>query len=169
MRRQKAKMVEGLTGALDDEGVLRLVLFSLDGRRYALYLSKVLRTLRAVDISPLPECPESVLGVINLQGKVIPVFNVRRRFRLPEREMLLSDQLVIANASRRTVGLLVDETTGVIERDSGKIVPPETILPEMPYVQGVIKLDDGLILIHDLDTFLSLDEEEKLAHAMNEA
>ncbi len=146
----------------------RLLVFRIDGQRYALSLSSVKRVVHAVEITPLPKAPDIVMGVINMLGHVIPVFNVRRRFRLPERETALSDHMIIASTSRRTVSLSVERVEGVIESDQRKPVPSADILPEMEYVMGVVRQEDGLVLIHDLDTFLSIDEERKLDAAMKE-
>jgi purine-binding chemotaxis protein CheW len=143
-----------------------LVLFTLDEQRYALILSAVTRVVRAVEITSLPKAPDIVRGVINVQGQVIPVVDIRKRFRLPEREMGLSDQLIIASISRRTVALVVDAVDGVIELSNQEMIPPERILPDTKYVEGVIKLADGLVLIHDLDKFLSLKEDKKLDAAL---
>lgn len=134
----------------------------LDGQSYALRLSSVQRVVHAVEVTPLPKAPEIVLGIINMQGQVIPVFNTRKRFGLPEKEIGIRDQLLIANTSRRTVALLVDSTGGVIECSEQEVVSDETILPGVKYVEGVIKLKDGMIIIHNLDSFLSLEEEKKL-------
>jgi purine-binding chemotaxis protein CheW len=143
-----------------------LVLFTLDEHRYALILSAVTRVVRTVEITPLPKAPDIVRGVVNVQGQVIPVVDIRKRFRLPEREIELSDQLIIANTSRRTVALVVDAVDGVIELSNQEMIPPERILPDTKYVEGVIKLADGLVLIHDLDKFLSLEEGKKLDAAL---
>jgi purine-binding chemotaxis protein CheW len=142
------------------------VVFVLDGQRYALYLSAVERIIRAVEVTPLPKAPEIVLGIINMQGRIIPVVNIRRRFRLPEREMDLSDQLIIANTTKRSVALVVDEARGIIEQAQEEVVPAEVVLPGVKYVEGVVKLEDGMILIHDLDRFLSLEEEKSLDRAL---
>ena len=146
----------------------QLVVFSLDEQRYALYLHAVERVIRAVDVTPLPEAPDIVIGVINLQGQVIPIANIRRRFSLPEREIDLSNQFIIANTSRRTVALVVDTVSEVIEPEKEKVIPAEKITPGMELIDGVIKLEDGMILIHDLDRFLSLEEETLLDQAMEE-
>ena len=76
------------------------VVFTLDGLFYAVSLSAVSRVIRAVEITPLPKAPPIVLGVINLGGRIIPVVNIRKRFLLPERELELTDQLIVACASR---------------------------------------------------------------------
>ncbi len=144
----------------------QLVVFTLDEQRYALYLPVVERVVSAVEVTPLPKTPDIVLGVINIQGKVIPVVNIRKRFGLPEREIDLSDQFVIANTPRRTIALVVDTVNGVIEPAREKLISSENITPGLEHVDGVIKLEDGLILIHDLDRFLSLEEEKKLDNAL---
>ena len=145
---------------------IRLVVFTLDDQRYALRLSAVERVVRAVEVTPLPQAPEIVLGVINVQGQVVPVVNVRRRFGLPEREMGLSDQIILARTFRRAVALVVDAVEGGVACSEGGVSPSEEILPGLAYIEGVLKLEDGMILIHDLDKFLSLDEEKVLDEAM---
>jgi purine-binding chemotaxis protein CheW len=147
---------------------LQLVVFALEDQRYALHLSAVERIVRAVEMTPLPKAPEIVIGVINVQGRIIPVFNIRRRFHLPEREIELSDQLIIANTARRTVALPVDTVDGVIERLSEEVTPADQVLPRIEYVEGIVKLENGLVLIHDLDKFLSIDEGTKLDEALND-
>lgn len=147
-------------------GRIHLVVFTLDDRRYALRLSAVERTFRMVEISPLPKAPEIVLGVINVEGRIVPVIDIRRRFRLPERDATLNDRLIAARTTERTVALAVDAVGGVIERSEQEVIGAEKILPGMEYVEGIVKLDDGLILIHDIDRFLSLEEEKKLDEAM---
>jgi purine-binding chemotaxis protein CheW len=127
------------------------------------------RVVRVVEVTPLPQAPDIVLGVVNVQGRVIPVVNPRRRFRLPERDIALSDQLVIAHTTRRPVALVVDAVTGVLEYSGREAVGARDIVPGMEYVEGVVKLADGLVLIHDLDRFLSLDEVTALDRAIESA
>ncbi|MBA3806643.1 MAG: purine-binding chemotaxis protein CheW [Acidobacteria bacterium] len=137
------------------------VVFNLDEQFFALRLAAVERVIRSVGVTPLPGAPEIVSGAVNLQGRIVPVFNVRRRFGLPEGEMELSDQIIIARTHRRAVALLVDGVRGVHESPAEE-VKAEEILPGMKYVEGIMKLPDGIVLIHDLDKFLSLEEEKAL-------
>jgi len=147
----------------------RLVVFSLDELNYALDLSAVERTVHMVEVTPLPQAPEIVAGVINVQGRIIPVLNIRRRFRLPERSVSLSDQLLIARTQRRTVALAVDAVHSVMEHSPAEILEPLTVVPGMEYVKGLVKFVDGMIFIHDLDAFLSLEEERALEKAFGDA
>lgn len=154
----------GKSAAVNDSA--RLVVFTLDEQRYGLPLAVVERIVRAVEITPLPKAPPIVAGVINVQGRVVPVVSLRRRFGLLEREIDLSDQFVIARTARRWVALVVDAATGVVEVPAEKIVAAEKVLPHLEYIAGLAKLEDNLILIHDLDAVLSLDEENALDAAL---
>ena len=145
---------------------VQLVVFTLDEQRYGLRLSAVERVVRAVEVTPLPSAPEIVLGVINLAGRVVPVMNVRQRFGLPEKESDLSDQFIIARIAMRTVALLVDSVSALVEASAEDVVHAAKILPQINYVDGVAKLEDGMILIHDLDKFLSLEEARLLDEVM---
>jgi len=143
------------------------VVFSLDNQSYALPLNIVEMIVRAVEITPLPKAPDIVVGIINVQGQVLPVVNVRRRFGLQEREIDIDDRLIIVRTSKRVVVFPVDEVDGVKETLEHKMIPVEKITPSMEYIAGVIKLNDDMIFIHDIDRFLSMDEETLLQNAIN--
>ncbi|MCM2358335.1 MAG: chemotaxis protein CheW [Geobacteraceae bacterium] len=144
----------------------QMVVFTLDECRYGLPLATVARAVRMVEITPLPKAPDIVLGAVNMQGRIIPVLNMRRRFRLPERRIGVRDQLLVARTSQRTVALVVDAVDGVVACSPREEIAPAAIVPGLEYVTGVVKLPDCMLFIHDLDRFLSLDEEETLAAAI---
>jgi purine-binding chemotaxis protein CheW len=145
----------------------QLVVFILGEQRYAMSLSAVERIVPAVEVTALPNAPTVVLGVINVAGRIIPVLNLRRRLRLDQREVRPSDQFLIAHTSQRTVALVIDEAMGVIEHPDIQIVRAAQIVPGLEHIQGVVKLHDGLVLVHDLEKFLSLDEAQTLDQAMS--
>ena len=142
-----------------------LVLFTLADRRLALPLSAVERVVRVVEITPLPQAPEIVRGVINVGGRVIPVLDIRSRFGLPARPTALSDHLVLANAATRTVALLAESVQGVAAFPEEAVIAGENILPGLEYVRGVVKQDGELILLFDLALLLSREEESLLRRA----
>ncbi|OFW42833.1 MAG: chemotaxis protein CheW [Acidobacteria bacterium RIFCSPLOWO2_12_FULL_60_22] len=148
--------------------MIQMVVFSLDNQRYALPLAAVERIVRVVEFTSLPKAPPIVLGIVDIGGRIVPVVNVRKRFRLPEKEIELEDHLILGQTGRRPVALVVDEVSSVVERPDGEVIAAQEILPGLEYVQGVAKLEDGLLLIHDLNRFLSLEEEETLDKAMRE-
>ncbi len=145
---------------------VRLVVFRLDGQRYALRLEVTGTVLRAVKVAVLATAPPIVRGVINMRGEVIPVVDVRRRLGLAAREIELTDRFVIARTPTRTVAIICDSAEGIVERSALDVVPVRQILPGARYVEGVAKYEDGLIVIQDLDKFLSLEEEQALEQAL---
>ena len=124
------------------------------------------RVLRAAAITPLPEAPPIVLGILDLGGEVIAVVNLRKRFRLPERELRSCDQFMVARTGRRTLALVVDGTESVIERADRDLIPPDGILTGIGYLDAVTRTPEGLVLIHDLESLLFPAEEELLSQAL---
>jgi len=143
-----------------------LLVFTLDDWNCALSLSAVERSYRAVEVTPLPDAPAKVMGIVNVHGVVHPVIDLRHCFRLPPRPLSPTDHLIIGHTSRRNVALVVDSVAGVIECAKDDIAAADTILPGMEFVTGIIRLKDGMVLIHDLDSFLSLEEESILDQAL---
>ena len=140
----------------------QLVAFILGEQQYAVPLTVVQRVVRMVEVTPLPKAPEIVLGVIDLQGNIIPVMSMRRRFGLPEPETSLSDQLIVADTATRRVALVVNSVIGVVERAAEEVREAEKIVPGAQYVEGMTRLEDGILFIHDVDRFLSKKEEQQL-------
>jgi len=143
------------------------LVFILDSQRCALHLSAVDRVVRMVHITPVSSAPDIVLGIVNMEGRVIPAIDVRQRFNLPKRGISLSDQLIFARTKRRSVALVADAVTGVIECSEWNMISAEHVLPGLRHIEGIIKFEDGLILIHNLDKFLSLEEEASLDLALS--
>lgn len=158
---------EGRGKTLERKGSEQFVVFRLNGRRYAVPLPAVERFVRAAEVTPLPKAPDVVMGVIDVGGRVLPVLNTRRRFSLPEREIAPADQFLIARTGWRTVILVVDEAEGVVGQPSGGIADVSAVVPGLEEVPGVVVLEDGLVVIYDLEKFLSLEEAGALDKAMN--
>jgi purine-binding chemotaxis protein CheW len=119
-----------------------------------------------VAITPLPKAPDIVLGVLDFQGEVIPVINLRLRFRLAERALRTSDQFVIARAGQVTVALAVDGVEDVLEESALEVIAPDDVLTGTGYLEGITRTEAGLVLIHDLATLLFPEEELQLVQAL---
>ena len=136
------------------------LIFLLERRKFALPLSRVERVFQAVEIVPLPKTPEIVLGLVNLRGSILPVLSLHKRFQVPLKEIEPSDQFVIART------LLVNETIGIQELAEAEVIEPEDIATGIEHITGVIRQSDGMILIQDLDTLLSVREARQLEKAI---
>lgn len=138
-----------------------VLLFTLESQRYALPSTDVRELVRAARLTPLPRAPDVVEGLLNLRGELLPVLDLRRRFRLPPRPLSPNDHFIVAQAGARRVVLRVDRAEGLLALEPGALDTTPRELPGVGYVAGAVKLPDGLVLVHDLRTFLS--EAESLA------
>lgn len=145
-----------------------VLVFEIAGQKYALPTEDVRELVRAVAITPLPSAPAAIEGVVNVRGRVLPVLDVRARFHLPPRVLDPADHFIVASAGPRGVILRVDRATHLAMIDESSIQAPETLGPSADYVAGVARVDDGLVLIHDLATFLTAAEAASLDAAVNE-
>lgn len=145
--------------------LINLVVFLVEQQRYALPLTSVVRIVNATEVTKLPNAPVGILGIINYQGEIIPVLNLRQRLNLPESEINLTHHFLIALTTKRKVALFIDAPQGLIEIDQTLLVDTDHLSSGIEQVQGVVKLDDGLVLIYNLEKFLSPDD----IHLLNEA
>ena len=134
----------------------QLFILRLDDQRYALRLQDVERVVPMVEITALPEAPGGVLGLINAQGRVLSVIDLRGWLNLPTRQVDLEDILVIVRTAGGMVALAVDGVEGVSDWPERTSVSGEEIAPPPVHLEGVVKLADGLVLICDLDRLLSM-------------
>jgi purine-binding chemotaxis protein CheW len=144
----------------------QILVFTLDEQPYALSLHSVVKVIHAIEIRLLPNAPEIIAGIINVRGQIIPVADIRKRFGLTAQEIDPDDRLIIADTGKRQVAILVDSVTGIRDLESGQQNQVKETLPYAEHLKGVAKIDDELILIYDLEQFLSLEEEKVLEQAM---
>lgn len=145
----------------------RAVVFLIDGQRFGLPIENVERVIQVIEITPLRNLPPIVLGIINLQGRIIPVLNIRLYFDLSEHQINLWDQLVIITQNQKTAACLIDRVIDVIEYDQKDFIDLEHIFPGIEYVKQVLKGEDGLILLlHNLDKLLLINETNALQEAI---
>jgi purine-binding chemotaxis protein CheW len=146
---------------------MRLLLFTIDDGRYALRAEVVAEIVRAVSVTPLPNAPSVIEGIIDVRGRVVPVFDLRKRFGLPSRELDVADQFVIARAATRLAALHVDRALDLADVDDAAVTSLAAEVPSAQHITGVATMPDGLALIHDVDAFLSAAESASLDAAMS--
>ncbi|NQT61035.1 MAG: purine-binding chemotaxis protein CheW [Bacteroidetes bacterium] len=138
------------------------LVFSLDTLRCAIEIINVECVVSVVEITALPNTPEVVLGLINLKGSIIPVLNMHCRFLLTEREIALSDKLIVIQIGKRKTALLVNKIVGIIEAGEEDIITADVIIPGIESFKGVIRREDGMILVYDPEKLLTYEEFQQL-------
>jgi purine-binding chemotaxis protein CheW len=145
---------------------LEVVVFTLDGRRYGVPAADVQEVVRAVLPTPVPGAPDVVEGVINLRGHIVPVFDLRRRFRLPRRDVTPTDHLIVVRFAERRAVLRVDRVDGLVRLAAADVEEAGGVVPGAEYISWLARLPEELVLVHDLRTFLSRREAEVLDAAL---
>jgi len=143
-----------------------VIVFTVCDRRFGLPPGSVERVLRAVAVTPLPNAPGVVRGVIDLHGEIVPVVDLHLRYGLPTRDIALDDRLLVARTPTRKIAMLVETVTAVVELDPGDVVAVDAVVPRTEHLRAVARLPEGIVLIQDLDAFLSLEEERLLDDAL---
>lgn len=150
----------------ESKKINKIVRFRLEEPRYAIYLSEIERVIQAIEIIPLPKAPQKILGIINIHGEIIPVIDVRSIFRLPRRALHIDDQFIIANTKKRRVALVVDEVLSVTELKNSTSSNTLNELHYADYLSGVAVIDNDVVLINNLEKFLSLEDHKLLDEAI---
>lgn len=145
---------------------LTVVELELDASRYAIELDSVVEVAPRVRIAPLPGAPHGVVGALRYRGEVLVAIDLRVRLGHPSRASSIDDHLVIVRTSRRRVALLVDRIVGLRSVSLGSIAPPPV---QLAHLRGVVALDDGILLLQDVEAVLSLDEHTQLDGVMGTA
>lgn len=154
------------TAAVALDGAADLLLFTLDGRSFAVRLALVERVVAMAALSPLPGAPSVIAGVVNLGGRFLPVLDVRARLGMAARGPRLTDGLVIVHLARGDVALWVDHVDGTLRVPDTALQPVAAIAGDGGWFDAVTALPDGPLFIHDADRFLSLDEAAALTAAL---
>lgn len=132
---------------------MHVLVASIDNQQFAFDLTLVERTLFAVELTPLPNAPDYILGAINMHGTLLSVFNLRALLDLPARPLSADDHFVCVG-DERPAALWVDRVVRVWQISDKELVPSDQFVSEIPYVQGAFTLEDHLVLLINLSAVL---------------
>lgn len=143
----------------------KFLTFHLAGEDYGIEIAHVTEIIGIQKITEVPDMPDFVKGVINLRGKVIPVMDVRIRFKLAPRDYDDRTCIVVVDIRGTAVGLVVDKVNEVAD------IPPEQIEPPpmtkhataSRFIQGIGKIGSEVKILLTIDRLLFDDELEQLS------
>lgn len=146
-------------------GENQVVVFTLRDQVYGIGIESVLEIIRMESVTAVPGTPEFVEGVINLRGKVIPVMDLCKRFKMPPSKESESTRVIIAEAGGITLGMIVDSVSEVLRIPSSTIQPPPAMISESSTeaLKGIALVDGRLVILLDLDRVLYEEEKDRLA------
>jgi purine-binding chemotaxis protein CheW len=145
--------------------VLEVVRFELAGEHYALETRHVREVVRLTDLTPVPAAPPILVGVLNLRGEILAVFDLRRFFGLPEGDATEQARVLVLGHERAEFGILADAVQEVQRLRTDEVLePPATVAGVgREYVRGVtgaaLIVLDGAVLFQDRRLFIDQAEE----------
>lgn len=146
----------------EDDGLVQLVGFGIGRERFGVDILAVQEIIRSTEVTPVPNSPSFVEGVINLRGDIIPVIDLRKRLSLYLSDSAIEKNWVlILRIGNRVVGFIVDNVSEVLKIAEDDIDPPPNIVIaglENQYIRGVCEIDNRLLIILDFESVLFNEE-----------
>ncbi len=149
------------------EKELQVVGFRVGNETFGVRIGSVREIVRVPEITAVPSAPETIEGVINLRGKIIPVMDLRKRFGQAEIQPDKKNRILVVELDNKLVGLIVNAASEVLKISPSEIEPPGNVFAEgeSSYVTGVGKLKGRLIILLDIAKLLHRPEFKRLEEA----
>ena len=147
--------------------IRRMVTFTAGTEEFGVPILAVREIVRMMEITIVPNSPPDVEGIVNLRGKVIPVVDLRRRFRMENADKADEQRIIVLELGEHTVGFTVDTVGQVLSADSDQIEHPPTVSSgnSAAFIDGIVKLDDRLVILLDPNKLISGEVLDQLDEA----
>lgn len=163
MGAESMEMTRDTISSISREG--KYLTFELDSEEYGLAILKVKEIIGIMNITPVPQTPLYVKGVINLRGKVIPVIDLRLKFKMEpleynERTCIIVVNITGESGSKIMVGIVVDSVSEVLNINADEIEDTPTFGTKLDteYILGMAKIKGGVKIMLDIDRVLTAEE-----------
>jgi purine-binding chemotaxis protein CheW len=148
-------------------GTARYLVFHAGDARFGVLLDHVVEVVRSVAADALPGAPAVVTGAIVVRGDVVPLFDLGVRFGQAPQPVRASERFLITRTARRRAAVRADATGWIEELDESQLVEPARVTRGLDRIRGIAQLEDGIVLIQDLDALLDDAESTQLDAALS--
>ncbi len=140
------------------EDIIQLVGFIVGDEEYAVPILSIQEIIKPITYTRVPKTPEYVLGVFNLRGNVIPLIDLRRKFRLPAQNESEDTRYIVMKGENNIAGFVIDKLTEALRLKESAIDPaPETLKKEKGMIYGIGKKKDSILTILEVEELLKRD------------
>jgi purine-binding chemotaxis protein CheW len=141
-------------------GTFQLVSFRLAKEEYGIEITRVREIILFGEITRIPQMPDYIKGLINLRSTVIPIVDLRLRFGLPEGEQTDDTRIMVVNVGGKMIGIIVDAVSEVLRVAHEQIAPPPPTVATLgrDYLTGLVRLEDRLLILLDIDRLFAAEE-----------
>jgi len=146
---------------------LQVVGFRIGNETFGVRIGAVREIVRVPEITAVPNAPDTIEGVINLRGKIIPVMDLRKRFGQAAVQPDKRNRILVVELEKKLVGLIVNSASEVLKIPPSEVEAPGAVFAdtESSYVTGVGKLKGRLIILLDIAKLLHRSDFKKLEEA----
>ncbi len=138
-----------------EDDIVQLVGFIIGDEEYAVPILSIQEIIKPIEYTRVPSVPEYILGVFNLRGSVIPLIDLRRKFKMPPAKSNEDTRYIVMIGRDNTAGFVIDRLTEAIRIKSNKIgPPPETIHADKGMVYGIGMQDESILTILKVESLL---------------
>ncbi|AWK49600.1 chemotaxis protein CheW [Clostridium beijerinckii] len=159
-------LLEEIVEIEEDTQKDKYLIFSIDKQYYGIDIKYVIEIIGIEPITEVPELPNYIKGVINLRGKIIPVMDVRLKFKKEEKEYDDRTCIIVVEMEGISIGLIIDRVLEVANIDKNSISPPPKTSSNKDngnkYIKGIGKMGNEVRLLIDCHKLLEEDEIEEL-------
>lgn len=143
---------------------MKMLIFSLNGEHYATDIKEVERILGYEEPTVLPDAPLFVKGVINYEDSILPIISLSRKFNFGDDKESVNRKIIVVKREDKKFGIIVENVYEVRDVNSDLLeeAPSITSTIERKYIGGLIKLEDNIVILLDLEKILSSEEEDSI-------
>jgi purine-binding chemotaxis protein CheW len=148
---------------------LQQVVFKLDKEEYGLDIMKVNGIEKYQEVVKIPNSPDYIEGMINLRGEVLPIFSLRKKFDLSDKETDEETKIIVAYTNDLKVGFVVDSVQEILQinEEDVEVAPPIVTGIDRKYIKSIAKVEDRMVTLIDIDLIVTDEEKISLGEAVN--
>ena len=143
---------------------IKMLIFGLNGEHYATDIKEVERILGYQEPTVLPDAPIFVKGVINYEQSILPIISLSKKFNFGEDKESENRKIIVVKRKENKFGIIVENVYEVrdVNSDLMEVAPPITATIDKKYIAGLIKLEDNIVILLDLEKILSSEDEDNI-------
>jgi purine-binding chemotaxis protein CheW len=144
---------KGMPETKMDENFIQVVCFKLEDEEYAFDILNIKEVIHLNAITPVPQMPGFVLGVINIRGTIIPVFDLKKKFGLKDKKFTPDTRIIVTILNFNMIGLIVDKVMENTLIDKNQVDPVPSVKMEIDKecIMGIGKLSGRMITLLDIE------------------
>lgn len=136
--------------------IQQFLTFTLDDQEFGLEILRVQEIKNFTRVTPIPNMPACIKGVMNLRGTIVPIVDLRIRFDMTTTQYNQFTVIIVVNVGSRIMGLVVDAVSDVLNVESNAIEPtPDLGAIDTSFISGLAKSGDRLVTLLDIEKLLA--------------